>query len=668
MKKLTTFLILVLFGTMAFYSCVEETFTEEDAIEAIFNYETSQDSIANLEDKEDELIADSLYDANILVADSLNANWVVLTIKVVDASGDFSAKSGTNNIKGQSGATVTINVDGETMTETTGADGAASFTGLKTGKYAVNVAMPGFTTVDFVTETSSYAYYSVQVPVLQTGTNLMTITGIVSCETNLLNTSREAAAGVMVIAQPNLPDFFGNIPGVVEISYSGYTNTATTNASGSYSIDVPSDKAGELNYDIFVPTFEANQTLMLNEFNGVDVTGAGNAAQTVATRFGTELSGSETAVPAVNPVYCVFGPPTHVLTPAVLTVETDNNNGVDKAYVSNAGTDYYDLGGNPRVTITNNNPDGNDAQVELHVHDATGQIEWIEVISSGSDFTSTPTLDLSFEQNDAEIVVNTVDGSGAITSITLTDGGEYLTNKLSVTGGTGTGAEFTIGWNAATNSYEVTGLSDGGQDFTASDNLTALVPTTPATGVVTMQTPYISSIQVTNEGSGYELNTTYDIAFSTGMATATAYTDAYGRVYRAEVTSGSYNYGTLPTATVDYNLINENASANVFVQDGEIKSLFNTVGGVGYDNLPSITFYNQYTAGNPVISVDYDITINSGDPYDVTGVTINDGGSGISENLSTKTADSGQSNVESVPGGTIYVDFYLGTGVRTAGN
>lgn len=651
MKNFITVLFLVLFSAMLFNACEEDTFTEEDAINAILNYETTQDSLKDIENDED-----------VLVADSLNTNWVVLTVKVINASGDFSEK-------GQTGATVSINVDGEVVTENTGTDGAAHFSGLKTGNYAVNVTLAGYTTVDFTTNASSNAYYSVQVPILQTtGANMMTINGVVTCETNLLNTYRETAAGVTVIAQPNLPDFFGSIPGVSEISYSGYTNAATTNASGVYTLSVPADKAGELTYDIFVPTFEANQTLMLKELNGVDVTGAGNSAQAIPTRFGTDLSGAETAVPSVPSVYCVFSAPTHVFTAATLTVETDNNNAVDKAYVSNEGADYYDGGGNPRVTITNDNADGTDAVVELHVHNATGQIEWIEVVSGGGDFTATPTLDLGFEINDAEIEVAAINGSGAITSLTINDAGRFLTNKLTLGGGTGTGAEFTVAWNAGNHCYEINGFGNGGSGYTVGDDLTVGVPSTPATGYVTMGTPYISSIQVTNEGTGYEVNTTYDVVFSTGDATATAYTDAYGKVYRVSVTNGSYNYTSVPTATVDYELVNETATADVFVQDGKIKSLFNTVGGAGYDNLPTVTFYNQYTAGNPAITVNYDVAINGSDPYNVTGVTINAGGSGISENMPTKTGNPAQNNLESVPGGTIFADFYLGTGVRTAGN
>jgi len=376
MKTLPKFLITLLIGLLFIYSCEEDSFTEEDAIKAIEEYEAE----------------------DVLLADSINNKGVELTIKVINATGDFSTK-------GQTGATVTVSVDGESLAVVTNAEGAATFTGLKPGIYAVNVTLENFTTVDFITEASSYGYYSVQVPILSTTTNLMTISGKVTLETDLLNTSREAAAGVTVIAKPNLPDYFGSIPGVREIAYSGYTNTAATDVNGSYTINVPADKAGELSYNISVPVFEEDQTLMLKELNGVNVTGTGNSAKTVATRFGTELSGTESAVPAVNPVYCVVGAPTHVLTPATLTVEINNDNSgvVDKAYVSVEGANY---GPNDvRVTITNDNPDGANALVELHIENATGQVEWIEVISGGSKFLSVPTLDLKFIQTQCLVEV-----------------------------------------------------------------------------------------------------------------------------------------------------------------------------------------------------------------------------------------------------------------------
>lgn len=191
MKTLSKILLILFIGVMAFYACDDETFTEEDAINAIKDYEEVQDSI---------------NDGNTLVADSLSDKDVVLTIKVVNASGDFSTK-------GYTGATVTITRDGETVSETTGTDGSASFSGLQEGNYAVNVTATGFTTVDFITEFDQYnGYYSVQVPILSTTANLTTVEGTVTYETDLLNTSREDAEGVTVVVQPNLPDYFGSIP------------------------------------------------------------------------------------------------------------------------------------------------------------------------------------------------------------------------------------------------------------------------------------------------------------------------------------------------------------------------------------------------------------------------------------------------------------------------
>ena len=636
MKHLLKFLILAITFLIVFYSCEEETFTEEDAIE--------------------------LIQENSLQADSVNNKNVELSVKVIDASVDFATK-------GQGDVSVSINIDGETVTKTTDANGTVSFTGLEIGNFAVNVSAQGYTTVDFVTETESYGNYSVQVPILSTTSGLMTVSGKVTYEDDLLNTSRENAEGVMVVAQPDLPDYFGNIPFVREIAYSGFSNTDTTNSAGEYSILVPADKAGELTYDISVPVFEKEQSLLLNEYNGNDVTGPGNTTQTVMTRFGTDLYGSATAVPDVSPVYCVFSEPTHTFEAAELAVETDNNKGVDKVYVTDAGADYYDAydSYNPRVVIDNSNSAGSDAVVELHVHDATGQIEWIEVVNTGSDFTIVPTLDLSFEQDDAEIQVAAVNGTGGITAVSITDGGEYLTNQLTISGGSGSGASVNVDWNFVNETFEVDDVW-GGSGYVVGDNLNVNVPTTTASASVTMQKSYISSVQVLDEGTGYPKNGAYSINFSYGNAEATAYTDDFGGVYKVEVDNGGNNYTTTPEAEVEYEIFNKTATAKVNVQDGEIVGIYDLEEGAGYETLPDVSFYSQYESGNPTLALDYDIAIDNGHPYGVLGLVINNSPGGISKNMSTKAGDSAKINKKSIPGGKILEDFYLGTGVRTGGN
>jgi len=638
MKTLPKFLITLLVGLLFIYSCEEDSFTEEDALKAL--------------------------EENALQNDSINNKYVELTIKVINASGDFATK-------GHAGATVTISLDGESLSDTTNTEGAITFTGLKPGVYAVNIAMAGFTTVDFTTEANVYGNYSVQIPILSTTTNLMTISGKVTLETNLLNAAREAASGVTVIAKPNLPDYFEYIPDVREIAYSGYTNTATTDENGIYSISVPADKAGELSYTISVPVFEKNQTLLLEELNGVDVTGAGNPAQVIATRFGTSLTSLTSPVPAVSPVYCVFSAPEHTFTPAILSVEidTDNSGSVDKAYVTEAGANYgpYD----PYITINNTNANGSDAYAVLITDNNTGQIEYINIVGSGSDFTTIPTVNLAFEQDKADIEVTAVDGTGAITNISVTDGGEYLSNKLSFTGGSGTGAELNIVWNGSTYQIDTDGFGDiidGGRNYVVGDKLSVSVPTTVASATVTMKTPVVSSVQVINEGQGYEKNASYDVKFSYGNALAKAYTDAYGRVYAVEVTSGGYNYTTAPEAEVIYSFYPKTATAKVVVNNNKITGISNLDGGDGYDNAPTVRFYHQYN-NTEIANIYYTASISTVDPFPVTNVyNIRHENMNFSKNITTQSGDGDKSNVKSLPGVTVFADFYLGTGVRTNGN
>ncbi len=632
MRKISIFFGLLLSLAIIFNACKKDDFTEQDAIKEIND--------------------------NALFADSL-ANNVILTVKVIDATTDFSTKS---NEKGLASATVTVNHDGVIDTAATGVDGSAHFDDLRPGSYAVQVTMTGFTTVDFVATMQTEGYYSVQVPVLST-TNLMTVTGKVEYESDLLNTSRETGA-VTVVADPNFANLW-NTQGINDFSYSGYTNTATTDAAtGAYTLTLPADKAGKLTYTIGVAQFEENQSLLLNTLDGADVTGNGNGTQSIPTRFGTGV-GASTAVPAVPSVYCVIGAPDHTFTAAALTVEivSDNERVVDKAHVTNEGADYGP--NNPTVVVNNPNAAGTDATVVLHTGPA-GQIEWIEVTGGGSDFNSTPTLDLSFEQDDAEIEVATIGGSGEILTLTVTDAGYFLTNELTLSGGSGSGATYTVSWIGGTH-YEVSGVTDGGTGYVVGDDLTVIVPTTEGAGSVTMKTGSVSSVQVTSQGTGYPINrNNLKVVFNTGNAIALAHTDAYGRVFRVEVTDGGYDYSSTPTATVNWTITNENATAGVFVQDGEVKSVFGLYGGKGYDDVPVINFFSQLTGNAAITGIVSDVTVNNAALWDVTGITCT-GGSNLPENLAKKNADGTLNNVKSVPGGTVYKDFYLGTGVRTAG-
>ncbi|MFA6400089.1 MAG: hypothetical protein WCX31_00470 [Salinivirgaceae bacterium] len=654
MKKITTVSMITLLSALVLTNaCKKEEFSEDDAIQLINN--------------------------NTMIADSM-ANAVFFTIKVVDASTDFSYKSAstTENLNGLGGATIIVKTHSSMDTAITGTDGSATFDNLRAGSYSVHIDVANYTSVDFIANAAVNGYFSVQIPVLSTvPANQMTVTGVVSYETDLLNTAPEVANGATVLVEPDIESFFNNVVGVSNFTFSGFTTSFTTDANGVYTASLPSDKAGKLTYDISVPTFEANQVLMLNTLNGVIANGPGNSAKTVTTRFGTSMT-SATTIPIVNPVYCVFGAPTHAVNAAVLQAEIFNPKSFVSAHVNSSGKGYTD-----GARFTKVAPTGEvDAVFQIRTDNyGLNKVEYIDIISSGSGFANT-TLNLAFQQQDPNWEVSSVSGGGAITGIdrissgSIDGRGRFLTNNpnnfsLSVAGGTN--ASISISSFTATDlGFRINGfnVSNGGTGYTVGDKVSVSIVAenvTEATATGYLSNSLVTNIIVSNSGAGYPVNSVQPIKFSYGDATADAYIDNFGRVAQITVLGGSPNYVALPTVTIDYDLNNKTATADVDVQDGEVKSVVNLDGGKGYDLVPTLIFYSQYATGNPEIAVDTDVTINSASPYSVNSVTVNSSDGLISKNMSALDGTGVISNLKSVPGGKEYRNFYLGTGVRTAG-
>lgn len=73
----------------------------------------------------------------------------------------------------------------------------------------------------------------------------------------------------------------------------------------------------------------------------------------------------------------------------------------------------------------------------------------VAIGSAGTGYTAgdTVTVDNGFNTIPVELTIGTVDGSGGVTSVTITNAGEYTeipTNPVTVTGGTGAGATFDV--------------------------------------------------------------------------------------------------------------------------------------------------------------------------------------------------------------------------------
>jgi hypothetical protein len=640
MNKISIFSMLILLGlTVTFNACKKDDFTEKDAINLINN-----------QDVNDAMKADSL------------ANAVYFSVKVVNASTDYFNKSA----KALTGVTVTVSSNGQLATATTGADGIAYFNNLRIGSYAITVAATGFTTVDFTAATADKGYYSVQVPILSLTANLMTVTGTVTFDSNVTTAARETVSGQTVLFTPDFTNFsIAGKQGVTSISYSGFPNTAVTSATGVYTLTVPADAQGDLKYKLSIPDFETDETILMSTINGVDVTGAGNIAKVLKARFGTSATVANTT-PTVSPIYCVFSDPT-AITAATFTTTLYNQNGVESVNVTSAGSGYAGTG-DPTGLIIKVSDGTNNAYITPAIDAATGRILYFTVNSKGQNFSGAPSINLQAIRQIVDIKVGTVSG-GAITSMTVTNGGLFLTKNVSLSVGGGSGAILTPNWTVAyDNNGEERGwkissvtVNNGGTGYgvgnTASANVNGF---TAGSASANMTTGKVQNVTVNTVGANYPKSSSFPVAFSTGNAAATAYSDANGLIYAVEVTDGGNGYTVAPSVSLPTANTTAKGTVTVNSTSGLVTGVTITKQGGGYTS-PTVTFYNQIT-GIQITDLLYNITL-TGDK--ITGVTINNPGAGIYfGNIAARTGD-GSATVNSVPNGTVLKNFDLGTGYRT---
>lgn len=138
----------------------------------------------------------------------------------------------------------------------------------------------------------------------------------------------------------------------------------------------------------------------------------------------------------------------------------------------------------------------------------------------------------------AEITVDTVDGGGEITGVTVTTAGEYTalpTNPVAVTGGTGNDdATFDLTW--LVDSITVT---DGGASYDTAPTVTISGNGTGATATAILTGDAVSAVTVDNAGTGFTEVATVTIAAATSEV-------EYARVVQQHVvkthTGNRYRY------------------------------------------------------------------------------------------------------------------------------
>ncbi len=506
MKQIWKVGILVFTGFVALISsCTKDTFTEEDAFSKQQDLELLRDSLATRQ----EILRDSLQKVGGVI------NYSVATVLASDAAW---YKPGSKGNMGLDGVVVTIAQLGKILSSTTDASGIATFKDLRIGTVNVNVKKTGYTEIDFVAnlpallDTNYVSAFNVvrhvgtMVPLFSLTTNLSTISGIATIETDLTNDAPEPAANVRITAVIDVDDsnfhryiyypngdvesgcdeceswsfdYYGIIK---QIAVHSAISSATTAADGSFTIQVPSTADG-LPIDLFPSEYAGNQTLLQSTVNGVPVWGA----QSIRTLYGPSTTHTYSTVPTigtgagqVQSAYVQFSAPTGTPAPqptvvATATATITASGHIDVIQVINQGAGYAVT---PTVEIVNPssvsdaNGFGTGGAATATVVD--GKVTAITVTNAGSGYYVAPTILITIPLATMKAVAKcVVNSDGRITGVDFTGGYPY-------TKGYGYNAVPTVTFFPS-----VTGKGSG------------------AKGVAILDNGQIDNVVMTNQGSGY---------------------------------------------------------------------------------------------------------------------------------------------------------------------
>jgi hypothetical protein len=470
MKQILKIGILVFLGFVAFISsCTKDTFTEEDAYAKQQDLVLLQDSLATRQ----EFIRDSLQKMGGII------NYSVAAVLASDAAWINTGAKGDKGTTGLDGVVVTIAQYGKIMSATTNATGIASFKDLRIGTVNVNVSKSGYTEVDFVAnlpallDTTFVDAYNLirnagtMVPLFSLTTNLSTISGIATVETDLTNDAPEPAASVKIMGVIKTDDsnfwryiyepvndigfececewwdfdYYGVIK---QIAIHSVISTATTAADGSFSLQVPSTPDG-LPIELIPSEFAANQSILQATVNGVQVWGV----QSLRTLFGPPIIYTYSTIPSlgtaagqVQSAYVQFSAPTGSPAAPPTTVATATavlvSSGIASINMTSPGAGYTQ----PPLVIIAKGTAFNSVQAEGSAVISGGKVTGVTITSAGSGYKPADNPAVSFIEGVAETAAAEAEFSFSITDINVTNyGSGYTSTAPAVTVlGSGTGA------------------------------------------------------------------------------------------------------------------------------------------------------------------------------------------------------------------------------------
>ena len=663
----------------------------------------------------------------ILMNDTLLKKGGVITYSVgvvsVAEAGVLKSASADTTPKKAKGAIITVSQYKKVLIDTTDENGIAVFSDMRIGNVVVNVKFEGHATITYVadltpagglTEGGTVDLSGITrtaatvVPMFATtGSSLVTISGKISLETDLTNTTRELApAGTKVVAAIDLNDEFRDryitpfasvaanndqAGRIIKLILSSATSKGVVDANGMYSLQVPSTASG-IPIRIDVADTALEQKLLMKTMGGKEVTGI----QSIRTIFGT-AGIAASIIPNVSPAFAVISAPAgngSIITKATAVAVLDNSNGIAAVHITDAGAGYADpTGGFYLVPVKEgvNRLKADSAWLNVYVDNTVnnnGRITKAVVSLSGASYTSAATV--SLDPIVTAFSGKVVAAAGVVTGITINEKGLYRVKPsvLDIQGG-GAGFIYTINWVWTATASLGNGWAVGSITVTAGGtgflNDASVAINTPsafklATSKPLLTTGTITAISVTNPGDGYTTAPTVVITGGGGDgAAATAHIDPKtNKIDYITVDAGKAGTGYTSAPTVTLQLPDLTTVAKAFVsvnKQGVVDGVTIDDAGTGYYGIPTVTI-NPAIAGigsgaTAVASINTKTGL-------VTAFTLLTGGSGyLAKNLGTSGLSKGADVVGIAPsvtpssytfnvysGKSVVKDVYLGTGQR----
>jgi hypothetical protein len=397
---------------------------------------------------EEELLKNQLAKADSLLK---RGGVIKYTVKVVSTANSsmLKAKMSIEN------ASVTVYQNDKVFTGQTDAMGFVTFDNMRVGTVAVNVTLKDHAEVDYLADitpqeqltnlsqsqvVNTIRYASTMVPMFPIAEpGCATITGKVTAELDLTNTTPEPAPGVKVTAIVDVddPDFVSRYIAptlssgtpsagrILKYAFSDATISATTAADGSYSLKVPAALNG-LPIKLSVADYQTNQKLYLenNPTTGIFAP----SEYTVPILFSSNVEPSP--IPMVKPAYLIVDEPTAPIgllkKPAIFTIDYNQQGGISKINI----TDKGNYSAKPDVVVIGY---GTGAKLDAVFNHTTGELEGVNIISSGQDYTNSSTIWPIIVQNRRNAKIDViVDETGNIYKSNIIDKGTGYTTTPSI--------------------------------------------------------------------------------------------------------------------------------------------------------------------------------------------------------------------------------------------